>query len=279
MHETGSSGLKSTVPHTFSCLLKFAPFAGHRSALASWWLGARIALVSVVAADVGAQVETYPLAAQLREARTLAGASPERALAVLDRLRQEAVRIQSVPARLEADEIECRLLTDIDPEKGMKIGQAGIAAVGDQTLTGAARLNQLRLQICIDSVRVEDDQHALAVASFEAIIEMTIQRPDLAPARALALLERGVYRSRRGELSKGQQDLQTACDLMRRVGQPGDLDLCMGHLANHYKRMGALDDALRYLQQLTDAARARGAVFDQGIYAFSLAQVHAKRAE
>ncbi|HEU4459640.1 MAG TPA: diguanylate cyclase [Methylibium sp.] len=239
-------------------------------------------MLGLAAATAQARPDAYPLAAELRHAREHIGIDPPEARRMLAALRDEAARIGSLAARLEADEIECRLLTDIDAVAAVGLADAGVAAADAKATTrdaGPVLLNRLRLEACAASAMADTGRRAESDAALAALVERTAGDPDLAAARALALLERGVARSRSGALAEGQQDLLAACELSRQLDLPRDHELCMGHLANHYKRVGDLDDALRYLQQLIDAARARGASFDQAIYAFSLAQVHVKRGE
>jgi len=215
------------------------------------------------------------LAERLHTARELAGVDPERARAVLAVLRQDAVRQGRLDARLAADEIDCRVLTDSDMAEADKVAAAGLASAGPQPAADV-RLSWLRLRACQATALIDNGEMAAGQGVIDAVLaEATTEA--LQPARALAILQRGVQRSRGGDLLLGQQDLLAACEMLRRPGLDRDLDLCLGHLANHYKRMGDLDEALSLLGRLREAAGHRGALYDEGIYTLGLAQVHRDR--
>jgi len=101
----------------------------------------------------------------------------------------------------------------------------------------------------------------------------------LAPAHALALLARGGDRSRRGDMLLGQPDLLRACEMLKSARIERDHELCLATLANHFKAIDDLDEALPLYVQLREQARARGARFDESIYAYGIAEVHFHRAE
>lgn len=82
-----------------------------------------------------------------------------------------------------------------------------------------------------------------------------------------------------GELVTGQADLLRACTALHELGLTLDLELCHSHLANHYKRVGDTDEALRLLEPLLRAARARDAQVDAGVYLHNLAQIRYTREE
>ncbi len=215
------------------------------------------------------------LVERLHAARELAGVDPERTRAVLAALREDAQRQGRLDVRLGADEIDCRVLTDSDGAEAARVAVAGLARAGPLP-QGRLRLPWLRLRACLATALVDGGD---APAGSYVIDEVLAAATDdaLQPARALATLQRGVHRSRSGELLLGQQDLLAACEMLKGPGLERDLDLCLGHLANQYKRMGDLDEALRLLSGLRDAARQRGALYDEGIYTLGLGQVHRGR--
>lgn len=232
------------------------------------WFAAALSLLLAV----GRAHAADGLAERLHAARELAGVDPERARAMLAVLRQDALKQGRLDARLEADEIDCRVLTDTDMAEADKVAAAGLASAG-LLPEGSGRLAWLRLRACQATALIDGGDAAAGSRVIDDVLaEATADA--LQPARALAILQRGVQRSRSGELLLGQQDLLAACEMLKGPGLERDLDLCLGHLANHYKRMGDLDEALRLLSRLREAARHRGALYDDGIYTFGLAQVH-----
>lgn len=232
------------------------------------------AALSLAPAAVGARAADG-LVERLHAARELAGVDPERTRAVLAALREDAQRQGRLDVRLGADEIDCRVLTDSDGSEAARVAVAGLAGAGPLP-EGSLRLPWLRLRACLATALIDGGD---APAGGDVIDEvLAVATTDaLSPARALATLQRGVHRSRSGELLLGQEDLLAACESLKGPGLERDLDLCRGHLANHYKRMGDLDEALRLLGGLRDAARNRGALYDEGIYTLGLAQVHLGR--
>ncbi|HET7863363.1 MAG TPA: diguanylate cyclase [Burkholderiaceae bacterium] len=228
-------------------------------------------LLALSLASAGARAADG-LERRLHAARELAGVDPERTRAVLAVLRGEAQRQGRLDVRLGADEIDCRVLTDSDGAEAARVAVAGLASTGPLP-EGPHRLPWLRLRACLATALIDGgDAPAGSRVIDEVLAAATADA--LQPARALATLQRGVYRSRTGELLLGQQDLLAACEMLKAPGLERDLDLCLGHLANHYKRMGDLDEAQRLLAGLREAARARGALYDEGIYTLGLAQVH-----
>ncbi|TXI31617.1 MAG: diguanylate cyclase, partial [Ottowia sp.] len=147
---------------------------------------------------------------------------------------------------------------------------AGAAADGPP---GAARPWWLRLRACRAGMLVELGQVEAARTEFEVLLVQTAD-PALEVPRALVRLERGVHRSRSGELQRGQVDLLAACEVLGRAGADADRDLCRWHLAGHYKRIGDLDESLRLLKLLRAGARARDATYDESIFAYGLAQTY-----
>src|SRR5262249_40850118 len=160
-------------------------------------------------------------------------------------LRQEAQAAGRVDWRLAVDEAECRLLSDMDIDSARRVAEAGIALAPDPVpeplLLPLLRLRACRAGLLLDGYEIERGE-----AELSQIVAMA-DRPSLMPARALALLERGLHRSRRSAYVEGQDDLLTACALLRAPGLEADLELCHGHLANHYKRVRDFDEALALL--------------------------------
>ena len=235
---------------------------------ASLWLLA--ALASAPGAGRVCAAGTLPDG--LQAARDLAGVDPHRARAVLASLRDEAVRSGRLDWRLSVDEIECRVLTDMDERQAIRVADAGLAIAGGAP-GGPALLPWLRLRVCRAGALVGNGEIAAGARELEEVLSAS-SAEELRPAHALALLELGVQDSRSGELLRGQKGLLSACEMLDNPGLERDRDLCLGHLANHYKRMGDLDEALRLLTRLRDEARARGAHWDDSIYTYGMAQVH-----
>jgi diguanylate cyclase (GGDEF)-like protein len=214
----------------------------------------------------------------LSAARELAGVDPGRARAAARAVRAAADAAGRLDLRLAADEIECRVLSDLDAEAARDVADRGIAAAGPRT-GGAALLSLLRLRICRAEVLIDLGREPESSADIDAILTTSARDPALASAHALALLTRGVRRSRTDDLVRGQEDLLAACASFERLAAPRDLELCLGHLANHYKRAGDLDEALRLMLALLDSARERGARFDESIYIYGVAAIRYARHE
>ncbi len=214
----------------------------------------------------------HPLAGRVVLARELIGVDPMRARLAITQLRQDALSAAAPDVRTEADEIECRLLTDLDIDEARRVADAGLAAATAQV----SALPLLRLRVCRASVLIDSGQEDAGLAELEAVLRET-GTPELAAARGLALMERGTHRSRVGALSDGQGDLLAACALL--APQPRDVELCRAHLANHYRRIGDLDEALPLALRLLDDAHRRGARFDESIYVMITARIHTERGE
>jgi diguanylate cyclase (GGDEF)-like protein len=211
---------------------------------------------------------------QLAYARDLIGVDPDRAQQLLGHLRDQAIRTGHLESRLAADEIECRLLGDSDTDAALRIADAGLAAAAARPdMLAPAQPALQRLRACRAGVLIENGDVARGEAELEDILARTTDA-NAGAGRALALLERGVHRSRSGNLVLGQADLLAACASLAELGLARDVELCLGHLANHDKRMGDSEEALRLLTQLLDGARRRQARVDENIYLFSIAQVH-----
>lgn len=212
---------------------------------------------------------------RLRQAREAAAVAPQRGLALLAPIRSEAIAAQRLDERLAVDEAECRIAGDIDAVHALAAADAGLAAAGTATEgpPGEARSWWLRLRACRAGMLVEVGHVEQARTEFEVLLALTTD-PALAVARALTRLERGVHRSRSGDLQRGQADLLAACEVLGRTGHDADRDLCRWHLASHYKRIGDLDESLRLMKLLQAGARARGATYDESIFAYGLAQAY-----
>lgn len=208
-------------------------------------------------------------------ARTLAGADPHRARAALETLRDEALESGHREQRLRVDEIDCRILTDIDEQRAVNVAEAGIRSIGTPS-ADAERLAWLKLRSCHAGAQIGIGKTADGERELVEVLAQSDTRA-LVHARALALLERGIHHSRSGALVRGQDELLESCELLKTNGFSHDQELCRSHLANHYKRVGDLDEALRLLSELRANARARGAVWDDGIYALGVAQIHHSR--
>lgn len=208
-------------------------------------------------------------------ARDTAGVDPRRGLLALQQLRAEADRLPSSEARLVArlnvDEAECRVLADFNKTKAAPVADAGLALAGARP-PAAARHPWLRLRLCRAAVLADLSGPKRLQPEFQALLEVT-QEPGDAGVHALALMERGVYRSRSGDLLGAQRDLLPACETLKALGPPQDHELCSSFLATHNRRVGDLDESLRLQMQLRDQARARGATYDDSIYTYAVAQV------
>jgi diguanylate cyclase (GGDEF)-like protein len=245
----------------------------------------RQAATALVAALVSCSVPAQPPARHehgLEEAWEMAGRDPERARRQLDTLHARVVAGGSLELRLAVDEARCRLLSDSDAAEARRVADAGAAsALATTTHSGpSTRVVLLRLRACAAGAAMDLGHQVAGSAELETVIaEARKTMPDLRAALAIALLERGLHLSRAGELLLGQEDLLAACDHFKALSLPRDLELCLGHLANHYKRVGDTDEALRLLNGLLLGARAREATFDAAVYVNGLAQVHHQRGD
>jgi diguanylate cyclase (GGDEF)-like protein len=236
---------------------------------------ARLAVALALFACWASVLAAWPLADRLADARELIGIDPLRARTSITQLRNDAVAAAALDVRVEADEIECRLLTDLNLDEARRVADAGLAVAAAAT-PPPARLPLLRLRVCHASVLIDAGQEDAGLAELEAVLRQAAE-PPLAAARGLALMERGIHRSRVGALSDGQSDLLAACALL--APQPRDVELCRAHLANHYRRIGDLDEALPLALRLLDDAHRRGALFDESIYVMITARIHTERGE
>jgi diguanylate cyclase (GGDEF)-like protein len=247
------------------------------------WHSLVIATLLCTAVDAAWAQNDAGLESALQAAIDLGGADPATARKQLAAIRAASVARGRLDLRLATDEAECRLLTDLDVNQVRTVAEAGFAAASDANATTrstpAVRLALLRLRTCNTDAMFDLGEATAANAELEAILAESASDAGLASAHALALLERGLHRSRRGDLTKGQEDLLAACSTLQELDKPHDLELCLWHLAGHYRRVGDGEEALRLMTRLLDAAERRQARFDQGVYAYGIAQTHEARAE
>lgn len=233
----------------------------------------RTAALSLVLALVAASAPAADsFGERLESARVMAGSDPHRARAELAALRLEATKSNRAVWRLGVDEVDCRILSDIDEKLAVTIAEEGLRAVAP-SMSDAARLPALRLRACHAGALISTGNAEAGERELSDLLAQS-QSSDMTHARGLALLESGIHHSRSGAFLHAQDELLMACELMKTNGFTHDLELCRGHLANHYKRVGDLDEALRLLTYLRADAIARGAVWDDCIYAQGVAQVH-----
>jgi diguanylate cyclase (GGDEF)-like protein len=270
-----SSTCNPTVVRGTGALRCNSPLAGIACprALGRWLVVIAAACIGV-AADFASAEDDPILDAALNSARALSGAAPAKARSQLATVRALAMKRNRLDVRLAADEAECRLLSDMDVSAVPKVVEAGLAAA---RLAGESRpkvrLGVLRLRTCGADAMFDRGEGTAAEVELATVLAESADDPALAPAHALALLERGLHRSRRGDLILGQEDLLAACSTLEKEGKPWDSELCLWHLANHYKRVGDSDEALRLMNRLMADAEKRKAAFDEGVYAFGIAQV------
>lgn len=218
--------------------------------------------------------------AQVHAARVLAGREPAAARARLDQIRLRAIADGRLAVRLAADEADCRILSDSNAALARQVAEAGAAAAAARAEPDAQiRLAASRLAACGAGAALDIGRTEQGSRELDALIEQAGRDGALGDGGAMALLERGLHRSRRGELVPGQADLLRACTALQARGLTLDLELCHSHLANHYKRVGDTDEALRLLEPLVRAARARGAHVDAGVYLHGTAQIRHAREE
>lgn len=245
-----------------------------RCARLAWCLCQAVAAIALMAPGLRVQAaDGDPVAA----ARVLSGVDPVRARAVLQPLRQQAIAGDDLTTRLAVDELDCRLLSDDDLGAAVQVADAALGAASAAGTSDPGRIAAMqRLRACRAGVVIDLGRTAEGEAELETVLRETAD-PSMRIVHALALLERGRYRSRRGDLIQAQHDLIEACRDLRESSLWQDDELCRIQLANHYKRMGDYDEALRLLDPLRAAARARGARFDESIYLYGIGDVHAAR--
>lgn len=214
---------------------------------------------------------------ELEAARDLTARDPPAAGAALARLRREAIAQGDAARRLAVDEADCRRLNETDSSAAADVGAAGLAAAAPQLERPGVRAAAWRLQVCHAATSLDLARTDAGDAELERVLAQTRDgaepRPDdTRAAEAMALLERGLHRSRRGELVPGQADLLAACGALEALRLTRDLELCHWHLGNHYKRVGDADEALRLIEPLLELARRRGATADMSVYLLGIAQ-------
>jgi diguanylate cyclase (GGDEF)-like protein len=225
-----------------------------------------------------AAAQAFPSHAEVHAARLLAGRDPPAALAKLQEIKRRAPG-DALALRFQADEAQCRILSDSDPKLGRQLAEAAAAvALPDSSALGL-RVAAMRLAACGAGVLLDLGGAEQGQRELDALLEHAAGDATLGEAGAMALLERGLHRSRAGELVTGQADLLRACTELQARALALDLELCHTHLASHYKRMGDTDEALRLLEPLLQAATARGAHVDAGVYLHGLAQIRYTRQE
>jgi diguanylate cyclase (GGDEF)-like protein len=175
------------------------------------------------------------------------------------------------------DAAECRILADIDNAEALRVAEAGLRAAGPAP-AGAAREPWLRLRSCHAGELIVRGDTAAGEAELAEILALS-DEDELRSVHALALLERGLANSRRNDLLTAQPDLLRACTMLKSQRPSRDLDLCLGHLAKHYQRTGNYDEALHLLGPLRDAARKRGARFDDALHTYGIGEVQLQRAD
>jgi diguanylate cyclase (GGDEF)-like protein len=252
-----------------------SPARALRQIIAAGLLALSSTLSGLPCAHAGGLVGSMPTASfpqPVQAARVAAARSPQQALQMLEALRERAVQAADLGLRLAADEASCRVLGDIDTTKAIAVADAGLAVVQRTPPVGALRESWLRLRACRAGMWNERGERQRSLSELDRLLAET-DAQAVTPARSIILLERGVVRSRAGELDAGQQDLIAACSSLGEQADPHDRRLCLGHLANHYRRIGDAEEALHLLQPLCDEARRDGHTYDLAIYTFAMAQV------
>ncbi|MCC7462170.1 MAG: diguanylate cyclase [Gammaproteobacteria bacterium] len=218
-------------------------------------------------------------------ARALAAAvdqgsiDPQRGRAELRRLRQQAVREGDRALRWLTDAAECRLLADIDVDAAATVARDGLRARPPEA--GAPpqlRTAWLNLRVCAAGIMLQQGRTAAGLQELTAVLAAT-QAAGFAGVHAVAMMERGDERSRRGDFVRAQADLLTACDTLARLQWGAEARNCMERVAAHYGRIGEFDVALKYYRELLATARARGAHHDQGIVLYNIARLYMHRAD
>jgi diguanylate cyclase (GGDEF)-like protein len=216
--------------------------------------------------------------AEVHAARLLAGRDPPAALVRLQAIKRRAPG-DALALRFEADEAQCRILSDSDPKLARQLAEAAAALAMPADSDARLRVAAMRLAACGAGVLLDLGGLERGTRELDALLAQAARDPALGEAGAMAFLERGLHRSRAGDLVTGQADLLRACTELQARALALDLELCHLHLANHYKRVGDTDEALRLLEPLLRAARARGADVDAGVYLHVSAQIRYARAE
>jgi diguanylate cyclase (GGDEF)-like protein len=258
-----------------------------------WTPLSRTALSRLTAAGVACAVLCGAAAAERRplpaapiealNARTVAaafdqgGINPRRAVAQLHALRARAVAGGDPGLRWLIDEAECRLQADIDVDAAAAVARAGLELPQPGPVAPAAqRAAWLQLRVCAAGVMLQQGEAAAGMREIEEVLAAS-QTAEFEGVHAMALMERGDERSRRGDLVLAQADLLSACDTLARLQWTAEARSCIERVAAHYSRIGDFELALKYYRELLATARARGARHDQGITLYNIARVYMRR--
>jgi diguanylate cyclase (GGDEF)-like protein len=204
---------------------------------------------------------------RLDAARHLAAVDPQSGVAALATLRADALARSDAALRAQVDELECRLQADLDGRASLRVAREGLAALGEHPPTPLRPLWQ-RLRTCHAGALIQSGE----VERGRALLhELVIETEPGSDPWAMARLERGVDRTRQGAYNDAQTDLLAACSVLEREGHWRDRDLCRNQLANHFRRLGDADEALRLSAPLREAARAAGEDYDASVYGYAVA--------
>ena len=209
---------------------------------------------------------------RLEAARHAAAVDPLSGVAALAGLRREALAQDDAALRAQVDELECRLQADLDGRVSLRVAQDGLAALGEHP-PAALRPHWQRLRVCHAGALIQSGEVEQGRALLQALVIET--DPGSVPW-AMARLERGVDRTRLGSYNDAQTDLLAACGVLERDGHWRDRDLCRTHLANHFRRLGDVDESLRLSAPLREAARAAGEDYDASVYGYAVASAMVK---
>ncbi len=228
---------------------------------AAFWRGPALLLVGLLLGPV-ARAD-----GRLEAARHTAAVDPLAGVAALADLRRSAVARNDVALRAQVDELECRLQSDLDGRASLRVAQDGLAALGESPAPALRPLWQ-RLRVCHAGALIQSGEVERGRSLLHALVVET--GPGSVPW-AMARLERGVDRTRLGEYNDAQHDLLAACAVLERDGHWRDRDLCRSHLANHFRRLGDVDESLRLSAPLREAARVAGEDYDASVYGYAVA--------
>jgi diguanylate cyclase (GGDEF)-like protein len=205
------------------------------------------------------------------------GVDPARAIRQLRALRARASAEGDGALRWLVDDAECRLAADIDVTAAAAVARAGLGQPAPAaSAPPATRSAWLKLRVCAAGVMLQQGDDAAGLRELEAVLAAS-QAGEFAGVHAMALVERGDERSRRGDLVRAQADLLPACDALARLQWTAEARICMERVAAHYGRSGDFDLALKYQRELLATARARGARHDQGIILHNIARLYMQR--
>ncbi|MBN8489568.1 MAG: GGDEF domain-containing protein, partial [Burkholderiales bacterium] len=204
---------------------------------------------------------------------------PLRSLDALQLLRERSTGVGQLGQRWRIDEVACRVHSDLDNSQAIAVADAGLA-LATGLPAAADRPAWWRLRACRVGALLQAGQRAQGEAELGELLETTPEAPPAGSAAwAMVRLERGVDRTRRSDPVGAQEDLVSACEVLRQLQDRRDLELCLGQLANHYRRIGDTDEALRLFVELLGNATRRGEHYDASIHAYNLATVQAARGQ